>query len=106
VWEETAAMEVARVTAVLAAETSAQEATAAWDSATFCIKGAEDRAALVERQAQERVSRVEAENAVSERLPSSRVSFWRHARLERWPRRIPGACPMRWLGVSEREHWE
>jgi hypothetical protein len=64
VWEETAAMEAARVTAVLAAETSAQEATVAWDSATFCIKGAEDRAALVEREARERVSRVEAENTV------------------------------------------
>jgi hypothetical protein len=56
--------ETAYVTAVLDAETSAQEAATAWDRAVIHVKDAEDWAALVEREARERVSRVEAENAI------------------------------------------
>jgi hypothetical protein len=62
--EAAVATEAVRVMAVLAAETSAQEVAAAWDSAALCFKDAEDRATLAEREAWERVWRVEAENAV------------------------------------------
>jgi hypothetical protein len=44
---------------VLAAETSAQEAAVVRDSTALCTKDVEDRATLVEREAQERVSSVE-----------------------------------------------
>jgi hypothetical protein len=46
-------------------ETSAQEADAALDSTTLCVKDAEDRATIAEREARERVSRMEAENAAA-----------------------------------------
>jgi hypothetical protein len=36
----------------------------AWESATILIKDAEDQAALVEREARDRVSRLEVESAV------------------------------------------
>jgi hypothetical protein len=36
-----------------------------WDSTTLRVKDAEDRAALGEREARERVSRVEAKNAMA-----------------------------------------
>jgi hypothetical protein len=52
--EATAAVEAVGVAVVLAAETSAQEV------AVTRVKDAEDRAALTEREARERVSRVEA----------------------------------------------
>jgi hypothetical protein len=58
-------MEATCVMVVLAAETSAQEATPAWDSATLRIIDVKDRAALAEMEAWERVSRVEAENATT-----------------------------------------
>jgi hypothetical protein len=58
-------VKTARVTTVLTTKTSAQEATVAWDSIAILIKDAEDRATLAEREARERVSRVEAENAVT-----------------------------------------
>jgi hypothetical protein len=48
---------------VLVTETSAQEAAAACDSTAIRIKDVEEWAALAERKTQERVSRVEAENA-------------------------------------------
>jgi hypothetical protein len=48
---------------ILAAETSAQEAATAQDSTTILFKDADDRAAPAKREAHERVSRVEAENA-------------------------------------------
>jgi hypothetical protein len=51
------------------------------------------QAPLAEMQAQERVSRVEAENATM--LASSRMSLQRCARLKRWPRRNLVACQMR-----------
>jgi hypothetical protein len=47
-------VEATRVVVVLASETSAQKATVAWDSTT-----------KAEREAQERVSSVEAENAAA-----------------------------------------
>jgi hypothetical protein len=48
---------------MLAAETSAQEAAAEWDSATLCVKDAEDWATLAEREALEKVSRAKAKTA-------------------------------------------
>jgi hypothetical protein len=58
-------VKTARITTVLTTKTSAQEATVAWDSIAILVKDAEDRATLAEREARERVSRVEAENAVT-----------------------------------------
>jgi hypothetical protein len=60
-----AAIEAARVMIVLAVETSAQQATMVWDSAALHVKDAKDWATLTEREALERVSRVEAENTVA-----------------------------------------
>jgi hypothetical protein len=56
-------VEATRVMATLAAETSAREATAAWDGIALRIKDVEDWATLAKREALERVSRAEAENA-------------------------------------------
>jgi hypothetical protein len=55
-------VEAARVVVVFAAETSAQEAAAARDTVILCVNHAEDWAALVEREAQKRVSKMGAEN--------------------------------------------
>jgi hypothetical protein len=63
--EAAAAVEAARVTAMLVAETSAQEATAVQDSATLHVKDAEDRATLVEREDLERVLRSKAKNTAA-----------------------------------------
>jgi hypothetical protein len=63
--EVAATAEASRVTMVLAVETSAQEAIAEWDSIALHVKDAEDQAALEEREAWERVSRVEAENTTA-----------------------------------------
>jgi hypothetical protein len=49
--------------AVCVVETSTQEAATALDSATILVKDTEDRATLAEREAYERVSRVEVESA-------------------------------------------
>jgi hypothetical protein len=62
-WEAAATMEAARVTVVLDANNFTQEGAAARDSATILVKDAEDWATLAEREARERVSRVEAESA-------------------------------------------
>jgi 7-keto-8-aminopelargonate synthetase-like enzyme len=48
---------------VLAAKVSARESAVAWDSATFHVKDVEDWVALAEKEALERVSKAEAENA-------------------------------------------
>jgi hypothetical protein len=56
-------VEVTRVMAMLATETSAREAAVARDNATLRVNDAEDWATLAKREALERVSRVEAENA-------------------------------------------
>jgi hypothetical protein len=45
-------------------ETSAQEAAVTQDSAMVWVKDAEDRAALMEREARERVKRVEADSTM------------------------------------------
>jgi hypothetical protein len=62
VWEAATAMEAARVTVVLATETSALEAAVVWDSITLHVEDVKDQTTLAEREAWERVSRVEAEN--------------------------------------------
>jgi hypothetical protein len=61
-WEAAAIAEATRATMVLAAETSAQETTTEQDSAAILIKDVEDRVSLAEREAWERVLRVEAES--------------------------------------------
>jgi hypothetical protein len=58
-------MKGARFMAVLAVETSAQEATIVRDSAAIHVKVVEDRATWVEREAQERASRLEVENTTA-----------------------------------------
>jgi hypothetical protein len=58
------AAESTHVTAVLAAESSAQEAAMVWDSAVVCVKDIEDRVTLAEREACEKVLRVETENTM------------------------------------------
>jgi hypothetical protein len=63
--EAATAMEAARVAAMLATETSVQQAAIAWDSTTLCVKDVEDQAATAEREGLETVSRVEVENAVT-----------------------------------------
>jgi hypothetical protein len=54
-WEVAAAAEATRIVVIIAVETSAQEAIVAWDSTTLRVKDAKDEAALVEREALERV---------------------------------------------------
>jgi hypothetical protein len=61
--EATTTTEAARVAAMLAIETSARAAAVMRDSATLRAKDVNDRAALVERVALERVSRALVENA-------------------------------------------
>jgi hypothetical protein len=63
-WEVACVAEATCITAVLAAETSTQEAAMTWDSAVFCVNNVEDLAALAETEARERVLGVEAENVV------------------------------------------
>jgi hypothetical protein len=64
-WEIAATAEVTHAVAKLAVETYAQETIAVRDSTTLCVKDAENRTALADREALERVSRVEAENATA-----------------------------------------
>jgi hypothetical protein len=64
-WEAAAAAEVAHVTVVLAVETSAQEVVASQDSTALHVKDAEDQATWADREALERVSRVEAGNTTT-----------------------------------------
>jgi hypothetical protein len=56
------ATKAAHIMVALSAKTSAQEAAAAWDATAIHVKDVKDRAALEEKEAQERVSRVEVEN--------------------------------------------
>jgi hypothetical protein len=65
VWEIATAVEVTCATAMLPVDTSAREAVVVQDSTILHVKDVEDRAALVEREALERVSRAEAENATT-----------------------------------------
>jgi hypothetical protein len=64
-WEVATAMEAARVTAILALETYAQEAATARDIVALRVNDSEDRGTLVEREALQSVSRVEVENAAA-----------------------------------------
>jgi hypothetical protein len=68
----------------LATETSAWEVAAAWDSAPLCGKDAEDRAALVECNAMEWLSRAELENAtvLASACEDAKWPVWRVAILE------------------------
>jgi hypothetical protein len=50
---------------MVAAEASTREAVVAQDSATIHVKDEEDQAALAEREALERVSRVQEKNATA-----------------------------------------
>jgi hypothetical protein len=61
--EAAATVETACVAATLAVETFVRETAVAWDSAALRVKDADDRSTLAEREALERVSRAEAENA-------------------------------------------
>jgi hypothetical protein len=61
-WEAITAVEAACVDAILVAEISAKVATATRCSAVIHIKDAKDRAVLLEREAWERVLRVEVDN--------------------------------------------
>jgi hypothetical protein len=63
--EDTVTVEAARAVVAHVVETSAQEAAMTWDGTAVWVKHAEDRAALMEREAQERVSRVEEECTVT-----------------------------------------
>jgi hypothetical protein len=63
-------VEATSVAAMLAAETSAREAAMAQDSAALQVKDVEAWASLAEREALERVSRVEGNNVMV--LASSR----------------------------------
>jgi hypothetical protein len=65
VQEAATATESTHVMAMLAAETSARDVAIAQDSTILHLKDAEDWVALVEREALERVSKAEAENAVA-----------------------------------------
>jgi hypothetical protein len=61
-WEAATAAEATRAVVVLVAEISTQEAVATRGNAAIFVKDAEDRATMAEREAQERVSAVEAES--------------------------------------------
>jgi hypothetical protein len=88
---------------ILTAETSVWEAVAAWDSIALRVKDAEDQTTLAEREALERVSRAEVENATA--LASTRED------VEGLARKITLledelAAELQAREVSEREHRE
>jgi hypothetical protein len=64
-WEATATVEATHIAVVLATQTSTQEATVTWDSATLRVNDVEDQASLTEREALETVLRVEVENVMA-----------------------------------------
>jgi hypothetical protein len=63
--EAAPATEAAHIAVVLAAETSAHEVAATWDSTTLHVKDAEDQTTLAEREPRERVLRMEVQNAMA-----------------------------------------
>jgi hypothetical protein len=63
--ESAATVKATRVTVVFAVETSTQEAIAARDCATLHVEDSKGRAALVEREVLEWVSRVEVKTVVA-----------------------------------------
>jgi hypothetical protein len=112
-WEAVATVKATHVVVVLAVETSAQEATVVRDSTALHVRDAEDRATPEEREALERVSRMEAENTVV--LASSHEDAKGHVRkitlLELDEENSRGlsdtvADAEHWWEVSEREHQE
>jgi hypothetical protein len=124
VWEVATTAEAARITPVLATETSTQEVTAELDSVATLVKDVEDRTALAEREAQERVSRVAAEStaalasghedveglAQKIALPEGELAEVRRA----WELAEGNSCDLsdaaadaeRWWEEFERERWE
>jgi hypothetical protein len=82
--QATTAMEVAHATAVLAVETSVQEAAITRDSAALHVKDVADRATLAEREELERVSRVEVENTsvLASAREDDKGFVWKIALLE------------------------
>jgi hypothetical protein len=64
-WEAAAAVEVVRAMAMLTTKTSTWDFVVAQDSVALHVTDAKDRATLIEREALERVSREEAENAMT-----------------------------------------
>jgi hypothetical protein len=64
-WEAAAAVEVVRAMAMLTTKTSTWDFVVAQDSAALHVTDAKDRATLIEKEALERVSREEAENAMT-----------------------------------------
>jgi hypothetical protein len=57
------AQEVARAALVRTTEASAHKFTSTWENVTTLVRDMEDRATLAKREAQETVSRAEAESA-------------------------------------------
>jgi hypothetical protein len=78
------AREATRFAVTLVVETSAQEAVVTWDSAIARVKDTQDRAALTERETQERVLRVEAESTavLASALEETEGLVWKIALLE------------------------
>jgi hypothetical protein len=64
-WEAATTTKVTRVMVVVATETFAQETAMVRDSFPLCVQDAEDRDALEERVALEKVSRAEVQNAMA-----------------------------------------
>jgi hypothetical protein len=62
-WEAVTTAKAVCIMVVVSIETFAQEAAMVWDSFALCVKDAEDWDALEEREALEKVSRLEIENA-------------------------------------------
>jgi hypothetical protein len=101
-WEVVVDAETAHATTVLAAKVSARESAVAWDSATFHVKDVEDWVALAEKEALERVSKAEAENATvlataskdTEGLARKVTLLEDELAAEHWAQEM-----------SQREHW-
>jgi hypothetical protein len=64
-WVVATAMDSSHVMTLLATKTFTQDAAASQDSAALCAKDMEDWATLAEREALERVLRVEVANAAT-----------------------------------------
>jgi hypothetical protein len=64
-WEAATAVEVVRAIAMLTTKTSTWDFVVAQDSVALHVTDAKDWATLIEREALERVSREEAENAMT-----------------------------------------
>jgi hypothetical protein len=101
--EVAVALEVTRVAAMLAAETSTREATVAWDNTVLRVNDAEDQATLAEREALKRVSRAEVENAATLASASEDAEGFA-CKIALLEDELAMECQAR--EVSEREHRE